>query len=51
VDLLKVQQLLGHHSILTTSRYTHLTSHTADQCTERLKALMNRYAIGWRAQP
>jgi hypothetical protein len=42
-----VQQILGHHSILTTARYTHLTSHTADQCSERLNALMNGYRIGW----
>jgi hypothetical protein len=41
-----VQQILGHHSILTTARYTHLTSHTADQCSERLNALMSRYRIG-----
>ncbi len=27
VDLLEVQKILGHHSILTTARYTHLTSH------------------------
>ena len=47
VDLLQVQQILGHHSILTTARYTHLTSHTADACSERLNALMNGYRIGW----
>lgn len=49
MDLLQVQQILGHHSILTTARYTHLTSHTADQCNERLNALMGRYRIGWPA--
>jgi hypothetical protein len=49
VDLLQVQQILGHHSILTTARYTHLTSHTADACSERLNALMDRYRIGWPA--
>ena len=26
VDLIEVQKFLGHHSILTTARYTHLTS-------------------------
>ena len=25
VDLLEVQKILGHHSVITTSRYTHLT--------------------------
>ena len=42
-------QILGHHSILTTSRYTHLTSHTADQCSVRINALMAQLAIGWGA--
>lgn len=43
-----MQQILGHHSILTTARYTHLTSHTADACSERLNTLMNGYRI-WLA--
>ncbi len=41
-----MQQILGHHSILTTARYTHLTSHTAEQCKQRLNALMDQYRIG-----
>lgn len=41
-----MQQILGHHSILTTARYTHLTSHTADQCSQRLNALMGQYHVG-----
>lgn len=49
MDLLEVQRILGHHSILTTSRYTHLTSHTAQQCGERINDLMNRFSLGWGA--
>jgi site-specific recombinase XerD len=47
VDLLQVQKILGHHSILTTSRYTHLTSHTADHCSQAINDLMNRFNVGW----
>ncbi|MDP2112245.1 MAG: tyrosine-type recombinase/integrase [Thiobacillus sp.] len=47
VDLLEVQKILGHHSILTTARYTHLTSHTNDQASVRINALMNRFSMAW----
>lgn len=42
-----MQKILGHHSILTTSRYTHLTSHTADHCSQAINALMGRYQLSW----
>ena len=42
-----MQKILGHHSILTTSRYTHLTSHTVDHCSARINELMNRIALTW----
>jgi site-specific recombinase XerD len=42
-----VQKILGHHSILTTSRYTHLTSHTTDHCSVRINALMSSFAVHW----
>lgn len=47
VDLLEVQKILGHHSILTTARYTHLTSHTNDQANVRINALMSGFLIQW----
>ena len=47
MDLLEVQKILGHHSILTTARYTHLTSHTNDLMSVRIEALMRRFSIDW----
>ena len=41
------QKILGHYSILTTARYTHLTSHTNDQMSVRIEALMSRFNIDW----
>ncbi len=47
VDLLEVQKILGHLSILTTARYTHLTSHTNTIAAERIASLMNRFTLDW----
>ena len=49
VDLLEVQKILGHHSILTTAKYTHLTAHTSRNATEVINALMDGFSIDWRA--
>ncbi len=49
MDLLEVQKILGHHSILTTSRYTHLTSHTAEHSSAAINALMGRFTLAWGA--
>jgi integrase/recombinase XerD len=45
VDLLEVQKILGHHSILTTAKYTHLTSHTGQNAFTLINTLMNGFAI------
>ena len=47
VDLLELQQILGHVSILTTSRYTHLTTRTANNASLAVNALVNSMDIMW----
>ena len=42
-----MQKILGHHSILTTARYTHLTSHSNEQANVRIAALMSRFTLDW----
>ena len=42
-----MQKILGHHSILTTARYTHLTSHSNAVASERIAALMSRFTLDW----
>lgn len=47
VDLIEVQKILGHHSILTTARYTRLTEHTKYHALDRINALMDGFAAVW----
>ena len=47
IDLIEVQKYLGHHSILTTVRYTHLTDQTKHHALERINALMDGFGITW----
>ena len=49
VDLLEVQKILGHRSILTTAKYTHLTTHTNDNAQEVIDRLMAGFFIDWGA--
>ncbi|MCB1238120.1 MAG: tyrosine-type recombinase/integrase [Tetrasphaera sp.] len=47
VQLNEVQQILGHHSILTTARYTRLTEHTEQHTVEQINGLIDTLAISW----
>lgn len=47
VDLLEVQKILGHHSILTTAKYTHLTVQTNHNAHQLINELMSGFAIDW----
>lgn len=47
VDLIEVQKFLGHHSILTTARYTHLTDQTKHHALTRIDDLMRQFNVTW----
>ena len=47
VDLLEVQKILGHHAILTTANYTHLTTHTDHNARQVINDLMKGFSLAW----
>lgn len=47
VDLLELQKILGHANLLTTSKYTHLTTHAMQQAEEHIDTLMDTFNINW----
>jgi integrase len=42
-----IQKFLGHHSILTTARYTHLTDQTKHHAIDRINGLMDGFSSVW----
>ncbi len=47
VRLQDVKDILGHTSIVTTCRYTHLTSRTENNTHQAINNLMNDFSIHW----
>ncbi len=47
VDLLELQKILGHVSLLTTAKYTHLTSHTTQRAEVTINKIMDSFHITW----
>jgi site-specific recombinase XerD len=47
VDLPELQKILGHVSILTTAKYTHLTSHTTQRANEQINKIMDAFVLTW----
>jgi len=47
VDIIELQRILGHSSIVTTARYTHLTTKTDRQAQDCIKQLMQHFEIRW----
>jgi len=47
VDLVELQKILGHVSILTTSKYTHLTNKTGTNAQKAANFLSNHLEIRW----
>ena len=47
VDLLEVQKILGHHSVIITTRYTHLTEQRKESAEAYINTLMGQIKVGW----
>ena len=47
VDLIELQNILGHVSLLTTAKYTHLTEVTNTNSCSKINNLMNGFNISW----
>jgi site-specific recombinase XerD len=47
IDLIELQKILGHVSLLTTAKYTHLTDQKRKNSFHTINKLINGFDIGW----
>jgi site-specific recombinase XerD len=47
VSILELQKILGHVSLLTTAKYTHLTANTTQEANRMINQLMDKFHIAW----
>ncbi len=47
VDLIELQKTLGHVSLLTTAKYTHLTETNHCNSYKKINALMSGFEVTW----
>jgi site-specific recombinase XerD len=47
VDLIELQAILGHVSVLTTIKYTHLTTQNDFNSYRKINNMMNSFDISW----
>ena len=47
VSILQLQKIMGHVSLLTTAKYTHLTDNTTQDASIMINQLMNRFSVSW----
>jgi integrase/recombinase XerD len=47
VDLIELQKILGHVSLLTTARYTHLTAKNHCNSYNKINELIGGFDIKW----
>jgi len=47
IDLIELQKILGHVSLLTTARYTHLTKENYQNSYEKINSLIDAFDINY----
>jgi integrase/recombinase XerD len=47
VDIIELQNILGHVSLLTTVRYTHLTIANHDNAYKKINSVIDTVDINW----